>query len=154
MIGQWFPKIARLEPDGRWAHFPFHHLGEFYADFGTYDVTLDVPQKFILGATGPAVDTTVEGGRRIERHVQKDVHDFAWTAWDQWQVERDVIDGVRVTLLYPPSYRVVAQRRLRSMRFALPDFAARYGPVSLRSPHPRPPPVQRGGGGRDGVPPR
>jgi hypothetical protein len=127
MVGQWFPKLARLEPDGHWAHFPFHHFGEFYADFGTYDVTLDVPQKFILGATGPAIDTTTEGGRRVERHVQKDVHDFAWTAWDQWQVEKELIDGVRITMLYPPSYKVVAQRELRAMRFALPDFATRYG---------------------------
>jgi hypothetical protein len=127
LVGQWFPKLARLEPDGRWAHFPFHHLGEFYADFGTYDVTLDVPQRFIVGATGPAIDTQTEGGRRIERHVQRDVHDFAWTAWDQWQVEKEIVDGVRVTMLYPPSYKVVAQRELRAMRFAIPDFSARYG---------------------------
>jgi len=127
MVAQWFPKIARLEADGRWAHFPFYHLAEFYSDFGTYDVTLDVPQKFVVGATGPAVDARVEGGRRIERHVQRDVHDFAWTAWDEWQAEREVIDGVRVTVLYPPKYRVAAQRELRALRFGLPDFAARYG---------------------------
>ncbi len=53
MVGQWFPKVARLEPDGTWAHFPFHHLAEFYADFGTYDVTLDVPAGYTIGATGP-----------------------------------------------------------------------------------------------------
>ena len=47
MVGQWFPKVARLEPDGTWAHFPFHHLAEFYADFGTYDVTLDVPEAYV-----------------------------------------------------------------------------------------------------------
>jgi Peptidase family M1 domain len=127
LVAQWFPKIARLEPSGRWAHFPFHHFGEFYADFGTYDVTLDVPQRFVLGATGPAIDTKVTGGRRVERHVQKDVHDFAWTAWDEWQTDKENIDGVQVTLLYPPSYKAVAERELRSMRFALPDFAARYG---------------------------
>jgi len=127
MLGQWFPKIARLEPDGRWAHFAFHHLAEFYADFGTYDVTLDVPEAFLIGATGPAIDTRVVGGRRIERHVQTDVHDFAWTAWDQWQTQSETIDGVRVTILYPPNYRVDAQRELRSMRFSLPHFNARYG---------------------------
>jgi hypothetical protein len=127
MVGQWFPKIARLEADGRWAHFPFYHLAEFYADYGTYDVTLDVPQKFIVGATGPAIDTTFEAGRRIERHLQRDVHDFAWTAWDEWQVDKEIIDGVRVTVLYPPSFKVVAQRELRTMRFALPDYGTRYG---------------------------
>jgi len=127
MIAQWFPKIARLEPDGKWAHFPFHHLAEFYADYGTYDVTLDVPQGYVIGATGPAIDTRIEAGRRVERHVQGDIHDFAWTAWDEWQVDKEVIDGVRVTVLYPPSFKADAQRELRTMRFALPDFGTRYG---------------------------
>src|SRR5262249_36925013 len=84
-VAQWFPKIARLEPDGTWAHFPFHHLAEFYADFGSYDVTLDVPTGYTIGATGPTVESKVDGGRRIERHVQENIHDFAWTAFDRWE---------------------------------------------------------------------
>jgi hypothetical protein len=127
MVGQWFPKIARLEPDGTWAHFPFHHLSEFYADFGTYDVTIDVPAAYTIGATGPAVETRVEGGRRIERHVQADIHDFAWTAWDRWQTMRETIDGVEVTVLYPPGFDEVAGRDLAALRFALPYDSARYG---------------------------
>jgi len=127
MVGQWFPKVARLEPDGTWAHFPFHHLSEFYADFGTYDVTLDVPEAFTIGATGPVVETHVAQGRRVERHVQGDVHDFAWTAWDQWQTRRDAVDGVAVTVLYPPGFGAVAERDLDAVRFALPDDSARYG---------------------------
>jgi hypothetical protein len=127
MVAQWFPKLARLEPDGKWAHFPFHHLAEFYADYGTYDVTLDVPQGYIIGATGPAIDTRIEAGRRVERHVQGDIHDFAWTAWDEWQIDKDVIGGVSVSVLYPPNFKADAQRELRAMRFALPDFGKRYG---------------------------
>ena len=127
MVGQWFPKIARLERDGTWAHFPFHHLAEFYADFGTYDVTLDVPAAYTIGATGPAVESRVEGGRRIERHLQPDVHDFAWTAWDRWQTLRETIEGVDVKVLYPPGFEGVAQRDLASVRFALPYEGARYG---------------------------
>jgi hypothetical protein len=127
MMGQWFPKLARLEPDGTWAHFVFHHLAEFYADYGTYDVTLDVPEAFTLGATGPVVEARVEQGRRIERHVQGDVHDFAWTAWDLWRVMKDRVEGVDVTVLYPPGFERVAARDLDSVRFALPYEAARYG---------------------------
>ena len=52
MVGQWFPKIARREPNGAWAHFPFNAQSEFYADFGSYDVTLDVPSDMVVGATG------------------------------------------------------------------------------------------------------
>jgi hypothetical protein len=127
LVGQWFPKLARLEADGTWAHFPFHHLAEFYADYGTYDVTLDVPAAYTIGATGPAIESRVADGRRIERHVQADVHDFAWTAWSAWQTARETIDGVDVTLLYPPGFDRVAQRELAALRFGLPYYSARYG---------------------------
>jgi hypothetical protein len=127
MVGQWFPKVARLERDGTWAHFPFHHLAEFYADYGTYDVTLDVPQDYLVGATGPLVESHVAGGRRVERHLQGDVHDFAWTAWDAWHVARETIDGVAVTLLYPCGFSRLAQRELETLRFGLPFYSEHYG---------------------------
>ena len=127
MVAQWFPKLAKIEPDGTFAHFPFHHLGEFYADYGKYDVTLDVPEAFIVGATGSVTESRVEGGRRIERHVQDDVHDFAWTAWDKFQTRKETIDGVACSILYPPGYDDHAERELATMRFALPHYGARYG---------------------------
>ena len=127
MVAQWFPKLAKIEHDGKFAHFPFHHLGEFYADYGKYDVTLDVPEKFLIGATGPAVETRVQEGRRIERHVQDDIHDFAWTAWDRFQERSETIDGVAVRVLFPPHYDDHAERELATMRFALPHYGARYG---------------------------
>jgi hypothetical protein len=127
MIAQWFPKIAKLEANGSFAHFPFHHLGEFYSNYGRYDVTVDVPEAFIVGATGPAVETKTEGGRRIERHVQEDIHDFAWTAWDRYETLKEKIAGVDVTVLFPPGYDDHAARELETMRFALPHYGARYG---------------------------
>jgi hypothetical protein len=126
-VAQWFPKIARLEPDGTWAHFPFHHLAEFYADFGSYDVTLDVPVGFSIGATGPLVESRVGSERYSERHVQGDIHDFAWTAWDKWERLDEAIAGVKVTLLHPPGYRSDAHRELAALRFAIPHFNERYG---------------------------
>jgi len=132
MVGQWFPKIAKIEPDGTFAHFPFHHLGEFYADFGRYDVTIDVPQGFSVGATGPRVESSDAGGRHIERHVQEDIHDFAWTAWDRFETKKEIIEGVEVTVLAPPGYGDHVERELATMRFALPHYGKRYG----RYPYP------------------
>lgn len=128
MVAQWFPKIARLEKDGTWAHFPFHHLAEFYADYGTYDVTLDVPDNFTIGASGPVTDSRIEKGRKIERHVQQDVHDFAWTAWDKFEERTETIQNVRVTSLFPRGYRVDSEREIATMRFAIPHYSERYGP--------------------------
>src|SRR5207253_63210 len=91
-VAQWFPKIARLEPDGTWAHFPFHKLSEFYADFGSYDVTITVPESYVVGATGPVTETRVEQGWRTERHVETNIHDFAWTAWNEYQQQGETIE--------------------------------------------------------------
>jgi hypothetical protein len=132
MVAQWFPKIARLEPSGRWAHFPMHRLGEFYADFGTYDVTLDVPSSFLIGATGPVTEARVDAGRRIERHVQADVHDFAWTAYDRFDVRRERIGDVDVSVLFPNGKSIDADKELSVMRFALPHYQALYGSYPYR----------------------
>jgi hypothetical protein len=148
MVAQWFPKLAKLEPDGTFAHFPFHHLGEFYADYGRYDVTLDVPEAFTMGATGRATEARTEGGRRIERHVQTDVHDFAWSAWDRFHARDEKIDGVDVRILFPPSGGAIAERELATLRFALPHYGERYGRYPydvLTVVHP-PPSAQEAGG--------
>jgi hypothetical protein len=126
-VGQWFPKLAKLESDGSWASFPFHHLGEFYADYGSYDVTLDVPTAFKVGASGPLVSARDEGGRHIERHTLDNVHDFAWTAWDQFVVKERAIEGVAVRALGPPGYDDPLERELLSFEHAIRDKNARFG---------------------------
>src|SRR5206468_2473065 len=98
--------------DGTWAHFPFFHLSEFYSDFGTYDVTLDVPEGQIVGATGTRVSETREQGRSVMRYRQGDVHDFAWSAWDRFREKRAEIGAVSVRCLYPEGYDRVADREI------------------------------------------
>ncbi len=127
MIAQWFPKLARLEPDGTWAHFPFHHLSEFYADFGSYDVTMKVPKGFRIAASGPITEEREEGDLHVERHLQGDIHDFAWSAYDRFDVLEEGIEGIDVKVFYPHGYHYVANRELATMRFAIPHFRQRYG---------------------------
>lgn len=130
--GQWFPKLARLEPDGTWAHFAYHPQAEYYADFGRYEVSVDVPSGFVLGATGRETARRTEGERQRVTFVAESVHDFAWTAWDGFQEQSERIDGVDVRLLYPDGHDTNARVTLASLRHALPLMNARYG----RYPHP------------------
>lgn len=126
-VAQWFPKIARLEPDGTWKHFSLHHLSEFYSDYGTFDVTIDVPASFVVAATGRTVDERVEGGRRRVRHVQGDVHDFAFFASDRLRETRASAGKVALRCLHPAGYENVAVRELEAARFGLARFGALYG---------------------------
>jgi len=127
LAGQWFPKFAKLEKNGTFASFPFHHLAEFYADYGSFDVTVDVPQSFTIGASGPTISTKVENGRRVERHQLADVHDFAWTAWDKFVVREQTIENVAVKFLAPPGYDAAVDREALTLEHAIRDKNARFG---------------------------
>jgi hypothetical protein len=132
MVGQWFPKLAKLNADGSFAHFPFHHFSEFYADFGRYDVTMRVPESFAVVATGERVDERVDDGRRVIRHVQSDVHDFAFAAWDKFRFLERTVSGRRIVVAYPPGFDAVAARELETASVALDEFSTWYSPYPYK----------------------
>ena len=96
-----------------WAHFSFHPQAEFYADFGDYDVTLDVPADAIVGATGRLVESRPSGARRIERYRAGPVHDFAWTAWPKFQRAKSARRHGRRTAALPAGRREERRNRAR-----------------------------------------
>lgn len=126
MAGQWFPKLAKLEPDGRWAHFPFQRFSEFYANYGDYDVTLSTPPGFVVGATGEEVSRTVSD-RQVLHYVAKSVHDFAFVAWDGFEEKRATAGSVRVRCLYPPGYEGDAEREIEAATAGLEFLGGHYG---------------------------
>ena len=82
-VAQWFPKIGVWQ-DGTWNAHQFHASSEFFADYGTYDVSITVPQEFIVGASGVQTDSTAQQeGTITYRFQQHCIHDFAWTAYPE-----------------------------------------------------------------------
>ena len=83
-VAQWFPKIGvRSGPPGaeQWECHPHDATTEFFADFGTYDVSLTVPSTEVVAATGVLTDARDQpGGTRTLTYHAEDVHDFAWMA--------------------------------------------------------------------------
>lgn len=148
MVGQWFPKLARLEQDGSWSHFPFHPLSEFYADFGRYDVTVDVPDGVKVAATGAVAGETRAEGRVATRFVQDDVHDFAFAAWDGFAVQRTEHEGVVIACYYPPGFERAAEVEIDTVKFGLSYLGRAFGRYpygTLTVVHP-PPGAEEAGG--------
>jgi Peptidase family M1 domain len=51
-LAQWFPAVAAYDDTHGWNTLPYLGQGEFYTNFGDYDVTITVPRTHIVAATG------------------------------------------------------------------------------------------------------
>lgn len=113
-VAHWYPQPAVYDAKG-WHQFPYLNQGEFYGEFGTYDVSVTLPRNYVLMATGDMVDAPLEQqwldslaelplpadtiyqhgfppssaqSKTIHFHAEK-VHDFAWFADKGWIVRKD-----------------------------------------------------------------
>ena len=116
-LAQWYPKVAVYDRGG-WEHNALQPAGEFYGEFGTYDVTLVVAEDQVLAATGVPIagDPGWSRARRagVERRAARaygsvagdpvappdgfkavrfyaeNVHHFAWSASADFRYEGGV----------------------------------------------------------------
>jgi hypothetical protein len=110
-ITQWYPKPAVYDPAG-WHPMPYLTQGEFYSEFGSFEVSITLPANYVLMATGDLQNQNerewlLEKARKtslIERFgsdlsfpesstdtkkltfKQSKIHDFAWFADKRYHV--------------------------------------------------------------------
>jgi hypothetical protein len=107
-ITQWFPKPAVYDVNG-WNPIPYLDQGEFYSEFGSFDVSITLPKNYVLAATGNLQNKEEEAflnklaesnANQFEesplssnefktvRYLQDSVHDFAWFASKEFNVKK------------------------------------------------------------------
>lgn len=146
LVAQWFPKIGVLELPGergatapRWNVHEFHYHSEFYADYGSFDVSLSVPADYTVGAVGEQQGEPVaDGDTRTYRFKQDDVIDFAWVAAPGYKTldttwTHPGSPEVAVRVIYPPEYEASAQPVLKATTDSLTWFSDTLGAYPYRT---------------------
>ncbi len=122
-VTQWFPKPAVYDKSG-WHPMPYVDQGEYYAEFGKYDVQITTPSAYEVAATGILQDEETlrqlkQNGKHLAagktktwHYVQDNIHDFAWFASKDFVAKYDTVvlpskKVVDVFCFYNPKNKIV-----------------------------------------------
>ncbi|MBC7933980.1 MAG: M1 family metallopeptidase [Rhizobacter sp.] len=111
-ITQWYPKPAVYDSKG-WHPIPYLDQGEFYSEFGNYQVTLTLPANYTVAATGKLLSQNKEEEnidslkKQVLVYGQENIHDFAWFASKDFKVLHDTLQlqskVIDVNVYYDPA---------------------------------------------------
>jgi len=100
---QWYPRLCEFDHHG-WHSNPY--IGrEFHGIWGDFEVTLDVPEGYVIAATGvktseKSVDGPKGSARTQSTFKAEDVIDFAWAADPDFVTESVAVGDVDLTLVH------------------------------------------------------
>ncbi len=131
-VAQWYPKLGVLEDEG-WNCHQYHANTEYFADYGSYDVTVTVPSRFVVGGGGAFQSRDNQDGTTSHHFTQDRVHDFAWVASPRFlkkgaRFSSEGLPPVDLVLLLLPEHESLGDRYLASAANALRLFGEWFGP--------------------------
>ena len=111
-LTQWYPKPAVYDALG-WHPMPYLDQGEFYSEFGNFDVSITVPQNYVVAATGNLENED-------EKQWLKSRNNFKWSPKTRKIKSKNGISKT-VVQQFPPS--AAQTKTLRYVQSNVHDFA-------------------------------
>lgn len=157
-VAQWFPKFGVYETAGMryaskdgWNCHQFHSHSEFYSNHSVYEVSITLPDEYVVGSGGMLQkEEVLDDGRKKLFYRAEDIVDFAWTAWPSYKLAEDQWEHVSISFLYPPGRENQVERQLGAVKNGLKYFSEHVGPYPW--PHLTfvdPPSIGSGAGGME-----
>jgi hypothetical protein len=119
-VSQWYPKPAVYDRTG-WHPMPYLDQGEYYSEFGSFDVSITLGENYVVAASGElrteseiawlsevagkwqVYDGETVPGTKTIRYTGESIHDFAWLASKRFRVMMDSVilprSGRKVTTM-------------------------------------------------------
>ncbi|KPK68310.1 hypothetical protein AMJ87_12115 [candidate division WOR_3 bacterium SM23_60] len=144
-MAHWYPTFCVFDKSG-WHRDPYHMIGEFYGEYGTYDITIDVPGDYVVAATGERIEVSdiafidalirtgqkkLTGARRRVRFLARNVHDFAWVCDPDFLIEQERVGDVNIQIFY----RAENKDAWRNARSYAVDAVTRYSQWYMPYPY-------------------
>ena len=144
-ITQWYPKPAVYDRKG-WHPIPYLDQGEFYSEFGNYEVQLTLPKNYVVAATGDLqeqdeidwlqkrklfgrikdkkekqkiVPIASDEQSKTLHYTQNNVHDFAWFADKTFSVATDTLQLPSGKIINAYSYYYAEHEKIWANSIAL-----------------------------------
>ena len=135
-FAQWFPKVGVYEPQGMryrtnsgaWNCHQYHSSGEYYSDFGVYDVKLNVPSNYTVAASGVLQEKLDLGQRSTWQFVAEDVIDFTWTASPHYVLTTDNYKETAIKIYAYPAKQHFSQRYINTLKYCMAYLEEHLGP--------------------------
>jgi hypothetical protein len=147
-ITQWYPKPAVYDING-WNPMPYLNQGEFYSEFGSFDVKVTLPKNYIIAATGELQtesevlfradkgkntgvieNTYCKTPFKTVQFKQDNIHDFAWFASKNFGILKGSVaigDKTVETYVYSQKNTDLVSNNLDAIKTALTYYSENAG---------------------------
>jgi hypothetical protein len=137
-ITQWYPKPAVYDKNG-WNQMPYLNQGEFYSEYGSFDVSITVPKNYVVGATGDLQTSSEfdflnrkvnETTKYLAQLPEKDTSSFKRKIYTKINSSKDSLSTLREPIEYK-TLRYIQSKVHDFAWFADQDFYVLKGEVEL-----------------------
>ena len=152
-ISQWYPKPAVYDRYG-WHAFPYLNQGEFYSEYGKFDVYITVPKQIVVaatgnlqnnkelewlqkladsGLTGKELPNPAPGKTKTLHYSENNIHDFAWFCSENYKVAIDSVftprthHKVTTRAYYRPSHEIEWANAVKYINAAIKYYSQWVG---------------------------
>jgi len=133
-LAQWFPKVGVYETKGtrfatenQWNCHQYHSMGEYYSDFGNYEVNITVPLDYVVAASGALQGQSKTDSTRTWKFSVDDVIDYTWSTSPHFKLVEDNYKETAILYYSYPEKSYFATRYFKALKYTMEFLEDKLG---------------------------